>query len=305
MSSSCRRLIISIVAILPALPVAARQHEHHHGPATRPAAPSDDGRRVLRVAMDPNNLPFSNDRGEGFENKIAELIARELGAELRYVWRAQRRGFCRETLKEGNADLVIGLPTRFDQALTTSPYYRSTFVFVQRKGSPAPVVRGFDDEALKTVTVGVQLVGDDGANPPPAHALAARGVIENVRGYTVFGDYREPNPPARIVEAVARGEVDVAVVWGPLAGFFAKRQAEALVVTPVEPQVDEPTRLPMSFDISMGVSRQNKALRDEVDGVILRKQGEIDKILDEYGVPRVARPASAARDSHDEDEDDD
>ena len=293
--------VAAFLAVLILCATFARgQHDHDHGaPSTQPTV-APDGRRILRVAADPNNLPFSNERGEGFENKMAELVARELGAELRYVWRAQRRGFCRETLKEGNADLVIGLPTRFDQALTTAPYYRSTFAFVQRKDSPVPAIRSFDDPRLRSLRIGIQLVGEDGANPPPAHALAARGIIENVHGYTVFGDYREQNPPARIIDAVARGEVDVAIVWGPLAGYFAKSQAVELIVTPVEAQVDAQTRLPMCFDISMGVSRKNTALRDELNQVISRKQEEIDRILNEYGIPRVARPPGAARDSHDE-----
>jgi mxaJ protein len=301
MCSSCRKVIVAIAVTVAS--VTARAHDHE--PSTQPAA-TTTATRILRVAADPNNLPFSNDRGEGFENRIAELVARELNAELRYVWRAQRRGFCRETLKEGNADLVIGLPTRFDQALTTTPYYRSTFAFVQRVDSPTPRINSFDDDRLRALRLGVQLVGDDGANPPPAHALAARGMIENVHGYTVFGDYREPNPPARIVEAVARGEVDVACVWGPLAGYFAKRQAVELTVTPVEVPVDPRTRLPMTFAISMGVSRENAALRDELSAVIARRGAEIDAILDEYSVPRVARPAGAARNSHEgNDEDDD
>jgi mxaJ protein len=304
-NSATARAVAILATLLLCGPRLFAQHDHDHTAASTQPALANDGRRVLRVAADPNNLPFSNDRGEGFENKIAELVARELNAELRYVWRAHRRGFCRETLKEGNADLVVGLPTRFEQALTTSPYYRSTFAFVQRTDSAVPAVRSFDDERLRALRVGVQLVGDDGANPPPAHALAARGVIDNVRGYTVFGDYREPNPPARVVEAVARGEVDVACVWGPLAGYFAKRQAVGLTVTPVEVPVDPRTRLPMTFAISMGVSRQNAALRDELNAVIERRGAEIDAILDEYGVPRVTKPAGAARGSHDEDDEDD
>ena len=303
--STLAHAVTILVTLLLCGPRTFAQHDHDHSaPSTQPAFTSD-GRRILRVAADPNNLPFSNERGEGFENKLAELVARELGAELRYVWRAQRRGFCRETLKEGNADLVIGLPTRFDQALTTAPYYRSTFAFVQRKDSPVPTIRSFDDPRLRALRVGVQLVGEDGANPPPAHALAARRIIENVHGYTVFGDYREQNPPARIVDAVARGEVDVAIVWGPLAGYFAKGRAVELTVTPVETQVDPQTRLPMSFDISMGVSRKNMALRDELNQVIARRQEEIGRVLNEYGIPRVATTAGAARGSHGEDDGDD
>lgn len=255
------------------------------------AHPDDAGteppkRRVLRIVADPNNLPFTNEKHEGFENKIAELVARDLDAEIRYVWRAQRRGFFRESLSEGNADLVLGVPSRFERALTTRPYYRSRYAFVSRK-SRGPAIRSFDDPALKSLKIGVQLIGDDGTNTPPAHALAARGLVRNVVGFTVYGDYAEPNPPARIVEAVAKGDVDVAVVWGPLAGYFARKPGADLEVTPVEPEKDR-TGLPLGFDIAMGVRKGDRALRDRLDEILVRRREEIGKILDEYGVPRDA-----------------
>lgn len=248
------------------------------------ASATPEPRRVLRVSADPNNLPFTNERREGFENKIAELLAKEMGAELRYAWRAQRRGFFREALKGGECDVVLGVPSGFERALTTAPYYRSTYVFVSREDRGLKV-RTFDDPALRTLKVGVQLVGDDGVNTPPAHALAARGIVDNVVGFTVYGDYARENPPARIVEAVAGGEIDVAVVWGPLAGYFARRH-RGLAVVPVEPDVDA-TGLPLSFSIAMGVRKGDKPLRDEIDAILARRRDEIGKILDEYGVPRV------------------
>ena len=242
---------------------------------------------MLRVCADPNNLPFSNERGEGFENKIAELLAADLHERLEYTWWAQRRGFFRNTLRAGACDVVVGVPSSFELAATTAPYYRSTYVFVYRKGRGVSV-RSFDDAVLRDVRVGVQLVGDDGANTPPAHALAARGVVQNVRGYTLYGDYREPNPPARIVEAVARGEVDVAVAWGPLAGYFVPRQRVALEVVPVSPQLDLPF-LPFVYDISMGVRRGDEELRQRLDSFLQRRRPEIERILDDYGVPRAGR----------------
>ena len=255
-------------------------------PATRPA--SEPGKRVLRVASDPNNLPFSNEKREGFENKIAELVAKEMGATIEYTWRAQRRGFFRETLKHGDIDLVPGVPRDSEMALTTVPYYRSSYVFVTRRDGGTPV-SSFDDPALRRMKIGVQVTG--GANTPPMQALGRRGIVDNIVGYSVFGDYAEESPPAAVIRGVAKGEVDVAVAWGPLAGYFAKRQPVPLAVTPVSPQVDEPS-LPLAFDISMGVSRKNKALRDEVNAVLAKKRAEIDRILDGYGVPRVAAPVS-------------
>ena len=244
--------------------------------------------RVLRVCADPNNLPFSNERQEGFENRIAELVAREMKAELRYVWWAQRRGYIRNTLRAGLCDLFIGMPTGLDMVLVTRPYYRSTYTFVTKRGGPR--VASFDDPRLKRLRVGVQIIGDDFANAPPAEALANRGIVRNVRGYSVLGDYRDPNPPSRILRAVEKGEVDVAVVWGPLAGYFARRSTVPLRVVPVSPEVDVPY-LPFVFDIAMGVRRGETALRDSLDAVIARHQRDIDRILADYGVPRADTPA--------------
>src|SRR5215217_8214805 len=178
---------------------------------------------ALRVCADPNNLPFSNAKGQGFENRIAELVAREMGRSVKYTWWAQRRGFVRNTLNAGDCDVIIGVPASFDLTAVTNPYYRSSYVFVTRRDRNIHV-SSYDDPILRKLRIGVQLVGDDGANTPPVHALGQRGIRGNLKGYLVYGDYREPNPPARIVDAVVKGEVDVAIVWGPLAGFFAARQ---------------------------------------------------------------------------------
>jgi mxaJ protein len=249
--------------------------------------------RQLRVCADPNNLPFSNQRLEGFENRLAELIAGELHATLQYTWWAQRRGFIRNTLKAGACDVVLGVPHDFELTLTTRPYYRSSYVFVYRQDKGL-TIRSLDDPLLRQVKVGVQLIGDDYINTPPAHALAHRQIINNVVGYTVYGDYAQDNPAARIVAAVAAEEVDVAIVWGPFAGYFATRQAVPLEVIPVSPQLDPPA-LPFVYDISMGVRRGDEVFRNELDGILERKRPEVEAILDAYGVPRVAaaRPGRA------------
>ena len=241
--------------------------------------------RQLRVCADPNNLPFSNQQQQGFENRIAELVARDLNAKLSYVWWAQRRGFVRNTLNENQCDLLIGVPSSFERARTTIPYYRSTYVFVTRADRHLKIA-SFDDPQLRRLRIGVQLIGDDATNTPPAHALSKRNIISNVRGYSVYGDYRQPNPPARVIDAVARGDVDVSIAWGPLAGYFAQREPVRLEVTPVSPQIDLPF-LPFVFDISMGVRRGNDVLRDELNAIIARRRSAIDGILSEYGVPRL------------------
>lgn len=236
----------------------------------------------LRVCADPNNLPFSNQREEGFENRLAQLIAREMGTHVEYTWWAQRRGYARNTLKAGSCDLFIGVPTGFGPVLATRPYYRSTYTFVTRRGGPR--ITSFDDPRLRTLRVGVQLIGDDYANTPPAQALSNRHIVQNVRGYTVIGNYLQPNPPSRIVRAVADGDVDVAIVWGPLAGYFAGRSPTPLRVVPVSPEVDVPY-LPFVFDMAMGVRRGETALRDTLDAIIVRRKAEIDGILKAYRVP--------------------
>ena len=249
------------------------------------------GARELRVCADPNNLPFSNEAGEGFENQISELLAEELGAQLRYTWWAQRRGFLRNTLKAGMCDLVPGTPSNMEGLRTTAPYYRSTYVFVTR--ADGPEIASYNDPVLREARIGVHLIGDDGSNTPPAHALARRGVVDNVRGFMIYGDYGEPNPPARMLVALAQGEIDVAVVWGPLGGYFATRQAVPLKVAPVRPAFDGP-KLPMVFDISMAVRREDEALRREVDAALARRRADVDRILTQYRVPRLDHPSHHA-----------
>lgn len=246
--------------------------------------------KVLRVCADPNNLPFSNARGEGFENRLAELVAKDLGMRVEYTWWAQRRGYVRNTLKERQCDVWPGVATQVEMLATTQPYYRSTYVFVTRADRELAIA-SLDDPQLRTLRIGVQMIGDDSSNTPPTHALARRGITDNVRGYMLYGDYAKPNPPAEVVDAVGRGDVDVAVVWGPLAGYFAKRAEHPLSITPVRPWLDGP-QWPMVFDISMGVRKDDLELRDRLDEVLVRRRADVQALLAEYGVPTVAEPGA-------------
>jgi mxaJ protein len=241
---------------------------------------AQESNRVLRIAADPNNLPFSNDRLEGFENKIATILARELEMKIEYVWHAQRRGFFRETLKDGNSDLVMGVPAIFERALTSKPYYQSTYVFVSRTDRALDLT-SLDDPRLRELKVGVHLIGDDGMNTPPVHALTERGIVTNLVGFTLYGDYAHPNPPAKIVEAVVNGSIDVAIVWGPFAGYFGSKQSVPLTLAPLPKEAG----LPFTFAISVGVKKGKKELKDRVDEALTRKKEEIEKILKEYEVP--------------------
>ena len=253
----------------------------------RQAAKPEKRQRVLHVVADPNNLPFSNDKLEGFENKIAEVVAKHMNAKLQYSWRAQRRGFFRHAFEDDGGDLVLGVPAGFERALTTSPYYRSSYVFVWRKDRNLDV-RSLNDPVLRDLKIGVQLVGDDGADTPPVHALTRRGIVNNLVGFTLYGDYARDNPPTRIMEAVIRGDVDLAVVWGPLAGFYARRATNGpLQIAPVMPAIDPPG-MQFAFSIAMGVRKDDAELRDELNAVLTAERVAIERILDDYGVPRVA-----------------
>ncbi|HEX9981791.1 MAG TPA: substrate-binding domain-containing protein [Thermoanaerobaculia bacterium] len=239
----------------------------------------------LRVCSDPNNLPFSNQRQEGFENRIARLLAAELKTTVEYYWWAQRRGFVRSTLNAHKCDVIVGVPSSFELALTTRPYYRSTYVFVTRRDRKL-AISGFDDPQLRRLKIGVQMIGDDYASSPPAHALASRGIVRNVAGYSVYGDYSRESPTRGIVDAVAKGDVDVSAVWGPTAGYFIRKSRVPLVATPVSPQIDLPF-LPFVFDISMAVRRGDTALRDRLNDILERRADDIDRILRDYGVPTL------------------
>jgi mxaJ protein len=246
------------------------------------------GQASLRVCADPNNLPFSNSRQEGLENRLAELVGRELVARVVYTWWPQRRGFFRETLNAGRCDVVMGVPAGLQVLATTRPYYRSTYVFVTRSADLLQV-RSFDDPVLRRLRIGVQLAGGAEGTTPPVYALARRGLMDRVEGYSLYADYARPNPPARVLDALARGEVDVAVAWGPLAGYFARREPVRLSVVPVAPAID-PSGVPLTFAIAIGVRKGDERLRRALDRVIQRHRQEIERILDEYGVPRVATP---------------
>jgi mxaJ protein len=237
----------------------------------------------LTVCADPNNLPFSNRAGAGFENELVSLLAKDMGRDVSYVWWAQRRGYVRNTLNEEKCDVWPGVAVGVERLATTRPYYRSTYVFVTRARDGLAGLT-FDDNRLRSLTIGVQMIGDNAMNTPPAHSLARRGLTQNVRGYMLYGDYSKPNPPAAIIRAVAQNAVDVAVAWGPLAGYFASRSPVALRIEPVSPALDT-AQYPMTFQIAMGVRRDNVALRDELDSLIERDAPKIAAILARYHVP--------------------
>lgn len=278
----CAAVILSLVAfgcLQPAWGQAAFLKSGSHLPEQR-TIPVDA--HTLRVCADPNNMPFSNSAGGGFENKLAELVAAELGKPLTYTWHAQRRGFIRETLKAGVCDLIMGVPN-LDMIKTTRPYYRSTYVFVSRADRKLSF-SSMNAPELRHLRIGVHLIGDDGANTPPVHALGARGIVDNVVGFTIYGDYREDSPPQRLLDAVVQGDIDVAAAWGPFAGYHARHAQVPLRVVPI---TNTEAYRPLIFDcpIAMGVRKGNEAFRDQLNDIIERKRDPINALLRSYGVP--------------------
>lgn len=249
------------------------------------AATAQSGESVLRVCADPNNLPFSNRSEQGFENKIASVLSHSLGVTLSYTWWLERDHLVRNTLGANRCDLLLGVPAAIEDALPTRPYYTSTYVFVYRKDSPFKM-ESLDDGILERLRIGVHVMGDDLA--PPAAFLAHRGIRQNVMGYSLFGAYGDQNPPARLIEAVEKNDVDVAIVWGPLGGYFAQHQPIPLQIVPVQPDHYGP--IPFKYSMSMAVRKNDTALRDRIDSSLASQANEIGAILKQFGVPQQTLP---------------
>jgi mxaJ protein len=237
----------------------------------------------LRVCSDPNNLPFSNRAGEGFENRIAALMARDLGDSVTYTFAAQHETFIKRTLDAHTCDVVMGVPAGMEEVDETRPYYASSYVFVYRKDR-AFRLASLADPRLRRLRIGVHLIGDNGA--PPEIALGQEGIVDNVQGFMIQGDYAQPNPPARLIEAVENRAVDVAAVWGPLGGYFALHSPVPLAVAPM---TDTAQFKPLVFRyaIAMGVRKGDGALRSRLDAALVKEQSAIRSILQSYGVPLI------------------
>jgi mxaJ protein len=267
-----------LLATLAVAPVAAQ----------RPGPPQPG---ILRVCADPDNLPFSNQKGEGFENKIAELIASEWKSKLEYIWYPVRRGYFR-ILNGMYCDLIIQAPGGLDMAGTTEPYYRSGYAFVTRADSKLADIKSLADPRLKKARIGVTLLPSD-EQPPPSQALSHYGVVGNLKGYSAM--YNQEDRPEDVINAVVKGEVDLAIVWGPLAGYFAKRSPVRLRIQPLADR-DSVADIPFRYNISMAVRRRDRALKDSLQTVINRKRPEIQRILEQYGVPLFSIKPDAEED---------
>jgi mxaJ protein len=238
----------------------------------------------LRVCGDPDNLPYSNDRLQGFENRIASVVASDLGVDASYTWWPHQRGLVKNTLEAGTCDVIFGVPHDLETILPTKPYYTSTYVIAQRKGS-GHAITSLDAPELKTLRIGVY------ANTPVEESLGRRGLVDHLTAYSLFFDPTgDRDRPAKLLDDLVAGTVDVALPWGPLAGYYAKKLNAPIEMSalPSEPGV------PLSFSISMGVKKGNRDLKTRLEAAIDHRQAEIRSVLEEFGVPLAAAPVAAA-----------
>lgn len=240
---------------------------------------------LLRVCADPNDLPYSNHQKQGFENRLADLIAKDMGMQVSYFWFPQRDAFFRKTLNSGACDVVLGVPAGLDEASTTRPYYRSGYVFVSRRDRNLRI-RSFDDPRLRVLRIGVHIPGGDDSTLPPVNALISRGIVRNIVGYNIFGDLVKKDPAADLIDAVSQKKVDVAIAWGPIAGYFARQSAVPLDITPIAGDASNPT-LPLAFNIAIGVRKRDSELRQRLDAELERRGPEIQQLLRSYGIPQL------------------
>ena len=255
---------LALLAALAASPgsQAATDHEARAG-------------RYLTVCGDPNNLPFSNEQLEGFENKIAVLIAGELNRSLHYRWWPQSVGFIRNTLQTRLCDVIMGISTVNDLVQNTNPYYRSVYTLVYRTDAGLRI-KGLGDPAVKGMRIGVV------AGTPPVSLLTRYDLLGQTRSYERAVDTRLYAPARDAVNDVARGELDLAVIWGPIAGYAARQQPVLLTLVPLPAQQDG---VPLAFSVSLGIRPRETAWKHELNTLLERLAPQIQTILQGYGVP--------------------
>jgi quinoprotein dehydrogenase-associated probable ABC transporter substrate-binding protein len=231
---------------------------------------------VFRACGDPRNLPFSNDKGEGFENKLAELFAAKLGKKLSYTYFPQATGFVRMTLGSYRCDVIMGFPQGDDQAQVTVPYYRTTYALIAKRGSGLEDVTAIDDPRLKEKRIGVV------AKTPPSTSMAIHGLLGRAKSYPLFIDTRADSSAQAMMDDLARGDIDCGILWGPMAGYFAKQADPPLVVVPLLKETAGP---PMAFRIGMAVRPADQELKRTLNKLIMENQAEINKLLISYNIP--------------------
>ena len=232
--------------------------------------------KVLRVCADPRNLPFSNEEGEGFENKLAELFAEKLQKKLEYMFFPQATGFVRMTLGAHRCDVIMGFPQGDELVQGTNPYYRTAYALVARPGSGLEDVAWLGDERLKGKRLGIV------AGTPPATNMAANGLMTNARPYPLMIDTRIDSSAVAMIKDLLAGEIDAGVLWGPMAGYYATQVNPPLHVTPLVKETSGPR---LAYRIGMGVRPADQNWKRQLNRLIQENQPAINKILLDFGVP--------------------
>ena len=232
--------------------------------------------KVLRVCADPRNMPFSNEKGEGFENKLAELFAEKLQKKIDYMYFPQATGFVRMTLAAHRCDVIMGFPQGDDLVQGTNPYYRTAYALIAKPGSGLETIASLSDERLKGKRLGII------AGTPPATNMAANGLMANARPYPLMIDTRIDSSAGAMIKDLAAGEIDAGVLWGPMAGYYAKQANPQLHVSPLLNETSGPQ---MIYRIGMGVRPADQNWKRLLNRLIKENQAEINKILLDFGVP--------------------
>jgi quinoprotein dehydrogenase-associated probable ABC transporter substrate-binding protein len=232
--------------------------------------------KVLRVCADPNNLPFSNDKGEGFENKLAELLAAKLGKTLAYTFYPQSTGFVRNTLGSRRCDVIPGFPQGDELVQSTNPYYRTAYALVVRADSDLAAIDALGDPRIRDKRIGIV------AGTPPSTYLAAFGEMRKAKPYPLVVDTRVDSSAQSMIHDLESGEIDAGVLWGPLAGYYAKRANPPMHITPL---LKETGHVPMTFRMAMGVRASDQNWKRQLNRLIADNQAEITKLLLDFGVP--------------------
>jgi quinoprotein dehydrogenase-associated probable ABC transporter substrate-binding protein len=231
---------------------------------------------ALRVCADPADMPHSNKALEGFENKIAEVLAKDLGVPVKYTWYPQATGFVRNTLSAGKCDVVIGYPQGNDEVQTTNPYYKSAWTLITKKGSPLSDVKSLDDPRLKEAKIGIV------AGAPPATAMALNGLLAHSHSYSLMEDRRYSSAPDKMMQDLKAGTIDAGILWGPQAAYIAKKNGVDVSIIPLVSETKGPR---LAFYITMGVRAHDQDWKRQLNALLAKHKDEINQILLSYGVP--------------------
>lgn len=274
-----KKIMMALMALFYVMPLHAEEEKFDAYTAARPgeAQRVDDGTE-FKVCADPENLPYSNNKFEGFENKIAEVLAKDLGKKLTYQFWYDRMGFYRNTINAYRCDVIIGMNSQVDNLRTSKPYYRSGHVFVYRKDSGYNI-KDWNSPDLRKGIIGI--VGQS----PAAIPLRDHNLMENARPYRMQRDLNLP--PSYLIDDLAKGDIDIAIAWGPIAGYFAKHSKVPMEIVSIPEYKDQDAKGQLNWNISVAVRKKDKERLAMIEGALERNKDIIIKILDDYGIPHT------------------